>query len=71
MLKYCLSHFGFVKVITSNYSMLLIIILVKGNHNNTECDEEEEYVEECAKKFLIWGNRRMPQSISEIDLFCR
>lgn len=51
--------------------MLLIIILVKGNHNNTECDEEEEYVEECAKKFLIWGNRRMPQSISEIDLFCR
>ena len=36
-----------------------------------ECDEEEEQVEECSKNLLLLGKRRIPQSMNEIESFCK
>ncbi len=39
--------------------------------HNPECDAEEEQVEECSRNLLILGKRRIPQSMSEIENFCK
>ena len=59
-----------------NWKQILILKVQQmdgTNHhvdNHPECDAEEAQVEECAKKMILIGRQRMPQTVPELELFC-